>query len=584
MYKNLNIGKKLLIGFSVVVILSIITVTFALFCLNSVGNLSHQLYTGPYVSTTEAMGVRYDLNAIGKDIRGAIIDKDLSKYQAAIDENKTRLDERIKKLGLVFGGDPKIVTDVANAEASLAVERSKVISAIASEDYSAAANLLNTSYLAAYQDTAAAADILFNDADKRAANFDVTAQNTAQISLIISIILLVVNVILACVMALISTRSITRPLKKVETAMTEIADGSLHATIDYESNDELGVLAQKMRFIIQAISSIVTDIGYQLGEMAGGNFDVKTKVADIYKGDYSPILDSMKNINVKLSDTLSQINQSSDQVSSGSDQVSSGAQALSQGATQQASSVEELAATISEISRQVKENAQNAQEANNKVSQTGAEVTHSNQKMQELIVAMTDISHSSQEIGKVIKTIEDIAFQTNILALNAAVEAARAGTAGKGFAVVADEVRNLASKSAEAAKGTTQLIASAVTSVANGTKLADDTANALLSVVSGAQEITVLVNKISQASIEQANSVAQVTMGIDQISSVVQTNSATAEESAAASEELSGQAQMLKSLVSKFTLKDDGTAAYVSPQSYDAEPPVRRITSVSSKY
>ncbi|MEG2381995.1 MAG: methyl-accepting chemotaxis protein, partial [Oscillospiraceae bacterium] len=173
-----------------------------------------------------------------------------------------------------------------------------------------------------------------------------------------------------------------------------------------------------------------------------------------------------------------------------------------------------------------------------------------------LVVAMDEISKSSQEIGKVIKTIEDIAFQTNILALNAAVEAARAGAAGKGFAVVADEVRNLASKSAEAAKGTTELIEGSVKSVENGTSLVADTAKALLSVMGDTQEVAELVDRISAASTEQAGSVNQVTQGIDQISAVVQTNSATAEQSAAASEELSGQAAMLKQLVGQFNLKD----------------------------
>lgn len=185
-------------------------------------------------------------------------------------------------------------------------------------------------------------------------------------------------------------------------------------------------------------------------------------------------------------------------------------------------------------------------------------MTESNKKMQDMIGTMLDISTSSSQIGKIIKTIEDIAFQTNILALNAAVEAARAGAAGKGFAVVADEVRNLASKSAEASKNTSVLIESSLKAVENGTRIADDTAKSLLSAVSGARTVTEYIDRISQASTEQSQSIVHVTLGIDQISSVVQTNSATAEESAAASEELSGQAQMLKDFVSRFRLKDSG--------------------------
>lgn len=356
--------------------------------------------------------------------------------------------------------------------------------------------------------------------------------------------------------SIVVVRLIKTPISEIESAAIRVAEGDLDVEISYTSKDELGVLADQVRRLIHKLQVIIDDENKFLAKMAAGDFTVDSVCEEEYTGGFHPLLVSFRGIGEKLNDTMLQINQSSVQVASGSEQVSSGAQALSQGTAEQASSVEELAATINEISSKVKQNADNAQQANAKAGNISTEMNVSNEKMQLMIQAMEDISHCSNEISKIIKTIEDIAFQTNILALNAAVEAARAGTAGKGFAVVADEVRSLASKSAESSKNTSVLIENSLKAVENGTRIAGETAQSLYQAVNGVNEMTAIIGQISEASSAQAHSISQVTLGIDQISSVVQTNSATAQESAAASEELSSQSQMMKNLVNKFKLKD----------------------------
>lgn len=251
---------------------------------------------------------------------------------------------------------------------------------------------------------------------------------------------------------------------------------------------------------------------------------------------------------------LESIKNASEHILNSSEQVSSGSQSLAQGTNEQSSSVEELAATVGDVSNRIQQSSENAVGASRKVETVGRDVENCNIEMQKMISAMEDISNSSNEIGKIIKTIEDIAFQTNILALNAAVEAARAGDSGKGFAVVADEVRNLASKSAEAAKNTTLLITNSIQTVFNGSQIANEAAKTMGSVAESTKEVVKVIDMISLDSEDQVKSIVEVQIGIDQIASVVHSNSANAEQSAALSEELSSQAETLKVLVDNFKL------------------------------
>jgi len=368
------------------------------------------------------------------------------------------------------------------------------------------------------------------------------------------LVILAISFIVSLVIALAISHGISKPVKEMAEAAQRMAKGDLSVQISVNSKDEIGQLGISFAESIASIKAYITDITRTLGEMGNGNLTVTSELE--YIGDYTALKNSCDGILLSFNDTIGQIKQASEQVSGGSEQVSNGAQTLAQGATEQASSIEELSATIDEISAHVKGNAKHAAEASENVKNVRSEIEISNRHMNEMVAAMSQINDSSSQIGKIIKTIEDIAFQTNILALNAAVEAARAGSAGKGFAVVADEVRNLASKSAEAAKDTTSMIENSMKQVVNGTKIADETAKSLLRVVESTKAVSDTVEKISKASTQQADSISQVTLGVDQISGVVQKNSASAEESAAASEELSNQAQIMKELVGKFKFRN----------------------------
>ena len=371
----------------------------------------------------------------------------------------------------------------------------------------------------------------------------------------LTVIMLVVAVLTLLVIIQVR-RIIGRPVAELSQAATRIAEGELNQTIHYRSKDELGVLAEDFNRVTVRLRDYVTyidEIAGTLQEIGNGNLDFTLKQE--YTGEFSKIKDSLDKISLQLNNVMGQLHASSRDVAAGAEQVSSGAIQLSQGSTQQAAEVDVLAGHISAVSESVRRVAQGAQRARELSQNVKEGLTESSVKMQSLTESIQKISDRSTEIHRIVKIIEDIAFQTNILALNAAVEAARAGEAGKGFAVVADEVRILAGKSSDAAKETTVLLGQTVDSMEEGAHAAQDTSQSMLAVVAQADEMGELIDGIADYTQQQSANTQEITAGIEQISNVVQTNVATAENSAAASEQLSGQAAMLKELVARFRLK-----------------------------
>ena len=349
------------------------------------------------------------------------------------------------------------------------------------------------------------------------------------------------------------------PLKRVENAVIRLEHIDLSAGDEVKdlvkSPDEIGTMSTAVVNMSTSLKNATNDVARILKELAEENLtvDVKQNIG-YYTGDFSQLSESLVIIKDRLSAVMSDIYSAAEQVSSGSSQVAAGASTLSQGTVEQSASVEELSQSISVIDKQISENAENCRSAHELMDKTSDFVGEVDRKMKALTEAMNEINETSAKISNIISAIEDIAFQTNILALNAAIEAARAGAAGKGFAVVADEVRNLAGKSAEAVGNTTQLIESSVAAVDNGAKITAETAEAMKTLEDYTASVKQIVDNITHSCVRQKEMAEKIDNDITQISGVVQSNSATAQESAASSEELSGQAGMLKDLVGQFKL------------------------------
>lgn len=581
--KKLNMKKKIIVAFGAVIICFIIALVFTILGMRNTAAKYTTFYSMRYDSTMRARNIRINLQSTTKNLLLAMVEdsqSDIDAHLSASDENMETINSELEWFAANFEGDLSQIQEFQTRLKTLNDTRSKVADLLKQNNEAAneeAEDIMVEEYIPVC--TQAEDDIKsFTDAQREiSANNYEGAMKSQKTQMVIAIVLSVLAVFLAFTQAMKLVRAIIVPIKEMQDAMKNIAEGNLSVNIDYDSHDEFGEFAAGMRHTLSAQKEIIGDMNHLMLELSKGDFTIRSTMREKYIGDYASMLASIRKLKDNLNSTLNQINETADQVASGSDQVSSGAQALSQGATEQASSVEELAATINEISNHISDNAESAKSASEKSENVKEQAGESSMRMQEMLTAMQDISNKSGEIGKIIKTIEDIAFQTNILALNAAVEAARAGTAGKGFAVVADEVRNLAAKSAEASQNTATLIESTLHAVERGTTIANETAQSLSNVVMGVDDITVTIENISGASEEQADAVKQVTLGIDQISSVVQTNSATAEESAAASEELAGQSQMLKNLTGRF--KIDGAVKGVAPA---VEPAASSESSYSS--
>ena len=551
--ENMHLQERINYGYRKVIIMMLISGLVSIIVIGAL--LSNMLYyiNNVTVADQAVKNCRKNVNAAARNIREMALNNDVSSYdgyEQAVKKQLAEVDSELNKLektGVVPEAD-------CNEYSAALSEWGKIGYAIMEEiksgDKEKAVNeILNncTPALNKAVDVAIGLDEMTDEVSHKTARTTVIYAAAGIVCII------------ACLsMAWIFARRIGRrvletilePLHEVEAVAKELTEGNLHSTLEYHSDDEIGSLAHSMRKSIRILGSYVDDIGRAMKLFAEGNFDVKPEVE--WKGDFVGILDSFMMFEKSIAETIKGIQGVSNGVSSSSEQVAASANALADGATNQAAVVEELTATVAGVSEQVDKNSQSAKEISAKVDELGNAILESNGKMHEMVSSMNEINEASKEIDKIIATINEIAAQTNLLALNASIEAAGAGEAGRGFAVVANQVNSLADQSAQAAKESSALIETSVKAVGKGMVIAGQTATQLEGVADSSKIITEQVTNIAVTLGTQASEIKQINEGIEQINDVVQTNSATAEECAAASQEMSNEAENLREMIRKF--------------------------------
>lgn len=552
LFKNLSISRRLIIGFVLIALIATLVGAVGLINIKNISDADTLLYE------ENVLGIEYSTKAatyyqrLRYNIAEMIILKDdsmrddfIGKFDNFIATIDTALENYEE--GIISAEDRKLYDELEPLWTQYRAFMQEAIKYAREGQYDKVQQVLLGDADAVGSQLQDAFGTLVDYNDATAVERSATNRTLASTSGLVMIIVIAAGVVLAIVLGLIISRSISKPIFKMVEAADKLAVGDVNVNVKADRKDEIGHLAESFERMIANIRAQA-----QAAErIAAGDLTVQVDV----RSENDLLGQKLFELVKKNNEVLSNIASAADQVASGSKQISDSSMALSQGATEQASSIEELTASIEQISSQTKFNTQNANQANELAENAKSEAIRGNAQMQEMLKAMEEINEASANISKIIKVIDDIAFQTNMLALNAAVEAARAGQHGKGFAVVAEEVKNLAARSANAAKETTEMIEGSIKKTEGGTKVAQATAQALDKIVNEIEKVANLIGDISVASNEQEQGIGQINQGIMQVSQVVQTNSATSEETAAASEELSSQAELLKEMVGQYKLK-----------------------------
>lgn len=552
--KNASIKTKLLTGFGCILLLLIGLNAFSLINIRKTSDMVPDLFNGPHMDSVTSIALIMETSRMDGAVKGMLIDGEISVYDPDYQTAWNEAEEQISLLRASGQLTAAQASQLDSAFADMKRAYGEITSLITTGSMDAAKSVMKDSFSKAVDEAAAIGRALASAANTDADEFLENSTKQTNRNIIIQDIIFAITVICAVITALKMSMDFTVPISKLAKGMKEVSEGRFDVSIENDSADEMGVLAQELNMTIGHIKGYVYDIRHVLGEISNGN--IALDVESEYLGDFVAIKDSLNQIIDSLNATMREIQLCGDQLSTGALNLASGAQILAQGSAEQTQAMDEFQKSLKIVSDLTAQDGENAEKVTELSKVAWNAVVESDCRMKEMTDAMKEIESSSQEIAKVIKLIEDIAFQTNILALNAAVEAARAGESGKGFSVVADEVRNLAAKSSDAANSTVAMITKSGKAVENGTAIVESTAEALQAVGMNVNNMKEILSRIGESTAEQGRAFAAMTMAAEQISSVVHANSAAAEENSAASEELSSQSETLKMLVGRFILKE----------------------------